>query len=67
MDEKEKFNPYSIEPRKRFILKIMSYWFEDMIRKRNNPNRGKEEFNIGIKIKPSRGYPKYNTNENKEQ
>jgi len=66
MDKKEEFNPYSIEPHKRFMLKIMGYWFEDMIRERNNPNSSNEEFSIDIKIKPSREYPKYDTNGNKE-
>lgn len=66
MNKKEEFDVYSIKPHKRFMLKIMSDLLEARIMKRNNPNSSSEEFDIGIKIKPFREYPKYYININKE-
>lgn len=66
MNKKEEFDVYSIKPRKRFMLKIMSDLLEARIMERNNPNSSSEEFGIGIKIKPFREYPKYDINGNKE-
>ncbi len=67
MNKKEEFDAYSIKPRKRFMLKIMSDLLEARIMERNNPNSSSEEFGIGIKIKPFREYPKYDINRNKER
>lgn len=71
MDNKNKniFGPVFTftERRRQFMLMLMSDIFEAELRERNNPNSNNEEFDAGIKIKPSREYPKYDINGNKEQ